>query len=600
MRTTTGAILLYLTSLAPLASAQSRLPPGLTKAQVAANPSSDVIDDVIRGEMLKRHIAGLSLAIIEGGKIVKARGYGVVEKGGDDRVTESTLFQAGSISKPVAALGALLLVEKGKLDLDEDVNARLISWKVPENEFTRGKKVTLRGLLSHTAGLTVHGFPGYSTDGQVPTLVQVLDGEKPTNTAPIRVDILPGSRWRYSGGGYTVMQQLMIDVTGKPFPQIMQQAVLGPLGMQESTFEQPLPAPKARLTATGSYQDRSLVQGRWHLYPEMAAAGLWTTPSDLARFAIGVQEALAGRSDKTLSGPMARQMLTEQKNTYGLGLGLQGGGGTSRFGHGGRDEGFDAQLVAYAETGQGAAIMINANDNSRMVSRILEAIAREYRWPGYPTFTPPDRRPFEVAGETLVACTGRYEFANNQMLTFATGRGRLLTLVDGFPDEEFLPEADDRFSSTQRDVQVTFLKGGEGEVSGLLWRDGGRERKVPRIGPLFHQLRAQSDPDLARTEKVATALKALGEGGRAIAESPLLTPGARADFGGGGTTRDLAGTRPLIFLGERDVAGRLIERHQGEVNRILFYRLVTDKGERGLLVHLTADGLITDYDIVED
>ena len=172
---------------------------------------------------------------------------------------------------------------------------------MPENAFTREKKVTLRGILSHTAGLTVHGFPGYAVDGPVPTLVQVLDGAKPTNTAPIRVDILPGSKWRYSGGGYTVMQQMIIDVTGKPFPRFMQEAVLGPLGMNESTYEQPLPAEKAKLTATGHYRDRSPVKGRWHIYPEMAAAGLWTTASDLARFAIGVQEALAGKSDKTLS-----------------------------------------------------------------------------------------------------------------------------------------------------------------------------------------------------------------------------------------------------------------------------------------------------------
>src|SRR5262249_17650515 len=190
----------------------------------------------------------------------------------------------------------------------------------------REKKVTLRGLLSHTAGLTVHGFPGYATDEPVATVVQVLDGAKPANTRSIRVDILPGSKWRYSGGGYTVMQQMVVDVTGKSFPQFMKEAVLEPLGMRESTFEQPLPAEKARLTASGHLRDRSPVKGRWHIYPEMAAAGLWTTPSDLARFAIGVQEAVAGRSGKTLSRQMARQMIAEVKDHYGLGVGLQGSG----------------------------------------------------------------------------------------------------------------------------------------------------------------------------------------------------------------------------------------------------------------------------------
>ena len=234
-------------------------------------------------------------------------------------MTTSTLFQAGSISKSVSGLGALRLVEQGRLTLDEDVNTKLVAWKVPENAFIKEKKVTLRGLLSHTAGLTVHGFPGYDTDGPVPTLVQVLDGAKPANTRPIRVDIPPGTKWRYSGGGYTVMQQLIIDVTGKPFPPFMQESVLGPLAMKKVRSNNLCRPRRRNCTATGHLQDRSLVKGKWHIYPEMAAAGLWTTPSDLARFAIGVQEALAGRSDKTLSKRMARQMLTEEKESYGLG-----------------------------------------------------------------------------------------------------------------------------------------------------------------------------------------------------------------------------------------------------------------------------------------
>jgi CubicO group peptidase (beta-lactamase class C family) len=596
MRLTTGAILLCLASTAPLARAQTPSPPPKT---ATADSPSDAVDDVILAEIQKRQVPGLSLAIIQDGKIVKARGYGLTEKGGSTPVTSSTLFQAGSISKPVAALGALRLVEQGKLVIDEDVNTKITSWKVPDNEFTREKKVTLRGLLSHTAGLTVHGFRGYATDEPVPTLVQVLDGAKPTNSGPIRVDILPGSKWRYSGGGYSVMQQMVIDVTGKPYPTFMQEAVLGPLDMNESTFEQPLPAAKAKLTARAHLQDRSPVKGRWHIYPEMAAAGLWTTPSDLARFAVGVQEAATGKSEKILSRKMARQMLTEQKNTYGLGVGLDGSGTALRFSHGGRDEGFDAGLIAYAETGQGAVIMINANDNSRMVSRIMEAIAREYHWPEFPSFTPPKRPAAKVAEDKLVAYTGRYEVANNQMLTFTTDRGQLLTLEDGFPDEVFLPEADDRFYSTGRDVQITLLKDGNGEVGGFLWKEGGKERKVPRIGPLFHMLKPETDPDPSRTEKVVAALKALGRGGKAIADSPVLTPGAREDFGRGGT-RDLADMKSVVFLAEQDVSGRMIERHKGGVSRILHYRLVTDKADRCLLVHITVDGLVTDYDIVAD
>src|SRR5262245_2270193 len=258
--------------------------------------------------MQKRKIPGLSLAIVQEGKIVKARAYGVTEAGGSQPVTPATLFQAGSISKPVTAFGALVLVQRGKLDLDADVNLKLKTWKVPASDVARGKKVTLRRLLSHSAGLTVHGFPGYAVGEPVPSVVQILDGAKPANTDPIRVDLEPGTKFRYSGGGYTVAQQLILDVTGKPFPQTMRDLVLGPLGMSQSTYEQPLPRDKAELTPTGHGGDRVRIDGRWHIYPEMAAAGLWTTPSDLARFAIGVQQAAAGKS-KVLGRGLARQML---------------------------------------------------------------------------------------------------------------------------------------------------------------------------------------------------------------------------------------------------------------------------------------------------
>jgi CubicO group peptidase (beta-lactamase class C family) len=344
---------------------------------------ADNVDDFTEAVMQKRHITGLSMAVIQDGKIIKAKGYGLADKGGSLAVTTTTLFQAGSVSKSVAALGALHLVEQGKLALDTDVNATLQTWKVPENEFTKTKKVTLRRLLSHSAGLTVHGFPGYALDQPLPTLVQVLDGAKPANTAPIRVDIEPGSKLRYSGGGYTVMQQMIIDVTGKPFPRFMQEGVLTPLGMADSTYAQPLPKHKAADTATGYYGNGEAVKGRWHVYPEMAAAGLWTTASDLARFAIGIQHSLAGESNPVISQSMTRQMLTDQGESDGLGVFLQGTGETLRFTHNGRDEGFDAVMVAYASRGQGAVILINTNDDSGALARVLDAIAHEYHWPDF-------------------------------------------------------------------------------------------------------------------------------------------------------------------------------------------------------------------------
>ncbi len=344
--------------------------------------SGSSVDDVISVEMKDHGIPGLSLAIIDHGRITETRGYGFTDKSWATVVTTNTLFQAGSISKPVAALAALRLVEEGRLSLDGDVNQVLKRWRVPENNFTKDQKVTLRRILSHSAGLTVHGFPGYDARSRLPSLQQVLDGSKPANTAAIRVDIVPGSTSRYSGGGYTVMQQMMLDVTGKTFPDLMRENVLTPLQMDASTYEQPLPADRAACAAAGYDAKGREIKRRWHIYPEMAAAGLWTTPSDLARFAISIQEAFAGNSNPVISRTMTRQMLTVQKGSYGLGLGLEGSGDTLRFLHGGRNAGFDALLLACAESGAGVVIMINANDNSGAVKRIADAVSKEYHWHG--------------------------------------------------------------------------------------------------------------------------------------------------------------------------------------------------------------------------
>ena len=345
---------------------------------------ADEVDDVITARMQERHITGLSLAIVQNCKIVKARGYGFTDKSGQTPVTPTTLFQAGSISKSVAAFGALHLVEEGKLFLDADVNTQLRTWKVPENEFTKDKKVTLRGILSHSAGLTIHGFPGYARLAPMPTLAQVLNGAMPANTAPIRVDIVPGTKWRYSGGGYTVMQQMIIDVTGKPFPEFMRDTVLQPLGMTNSTYDQPLPQNSVASTAAGYLANGKEIWGKWHIYPEMAAAGLWTTASDLARFTIGVQQALAGASNPVLSQTMTRQMFTIQNPSLskadGLGVFVSGRENTRQFWHGGRNAGFDAFMIAYPNAGDGAVVMINANDNSGAVKDIVKTIAQKYNW----------------------------------------------------------------------------------------------------------------------------------------------------------------------------------------------------------------------------
>jgi len=377
--------------------------------------------------MQRLHVPGISVALIHDGHIEWARGFGETRIDGPP-VTTETLFQAGSISKPVAAMAALKLVEMGKLSLDADVNSYLTSWKVPENEFTRQHIVTLREILTHTAGFTVHGFPGYAAGDPVPTLVQVINGDKPANTAPIRVDVVPGTIERYSGGGFTVMQQMMIDVTHKPFPQIMQELVLKPLGMTHSTYAQPLPAELRKNTATPYYPALKPVPGGPHTYPEMAAAGLWTTASDLATFAISVQEGLEGKRNPVLSQAMMRQMVSRQFHDEGLSWGVRGEGNTVSFSHGGVDEGFDAFLFAYASTGDGAAIMTNANGGMLVATEVLRAIAHEYGWPDY---QPEQRAVVAVDERTLRSYIGTYALPEDAKIEFTLHVGKLR--VEGEP-----------------------------------------------------------------------------------------------------------------------------------------------------------------------
>jgi CubicO group peptidase (beta-lactamase class C family) len=203
----------------------------------------------LAARMSELNVPGVSVAVLHDGMIQWARGFGSVAIGGPP-VVPDTLFQAGSISKPVSAVAALMLVQAGKLDLDADVNLVLKSWKLPANSYTDDSKVTLRRLLNHSAGISVHGFPGYAVDKPVPSLIDVLNGTPPANTAPIVVDHRPGERFQYSGGGYTIMQQLLIDLTGRPFPDLLADTVLKPFGMTNSSFHQPLPAKEAQAAAT--------------------------------------------------------------------------------------------------------------------------------------------------------------------------------------------------------------------------------------------------------------------------------------------------------------------------------------------------------------
>ncbi|HWW24459.1 MAG TPA: serine hydrolase [Caulobacter sp.] len=328
-------------------------------------------------------VPGVSLAFFDADRIRWTRQYGLADAVTRRPVTDRTLFQASSISKLVTALATLRLVRDGRLSLDEDVNARLVGWKVPENDYTRVEKVTVRRLLSHTAGVTVGGFSGYAPGAPLPTTRQILEGAPPANSPPITIDVTPGSTYRYSGGGYVILQQLFEDVTGEPFASTLAHQVLAPAGMTRSTYAQPLTNRLRPFAASGHAADGTPMPGGGAVFPEVAPAGLWSTPSDLARLAIEFGRELDGRSDRILDSTMARRMLERQSGDWGLGVDIGKAGQEPRFSHVGNNPGFQSFLVYFPQRRQGVAIMTNGANQSGFFYEIAMAVARACRWPGF-------------------------------------------------------------------------------------------------------------------------------------------------------------------------------------------------------------------------
>jgi CubicO group peptidase (beta-lactamase class C family) len=423
-------------------------------------------------------VPGVSIAVINDYKVEWARGYGVKDVETNEPVTAETLFQAASISKPVAAMTALKRVEQGKIALDQNINDKLTSWKLPDNEFTAKRKVTLANLLSHTGGLTVHGFPGYEVGEQIPTLPQILDGAKPANTAAVRVDMEPGTKFRYSGGGVTIAQLAVMGIEKKPFPQIAQETVLGPLGMTNSTYSQPLPAETRKKAASGHRGNGKPVEGKIHIYPEMSAAGLWTTPTDLARFAIEVQLSLAGKSNKVLSKEMTTKMVTPFiSENVGMGFFIEKHGKATYFGHGGANEGFRCQLLVNRDKGYGAAVMVNS-DNGEIINEIIRAIAKEYQWED---FLPQPLEIVSVDPARLDDYTGRFLVNPDRALTVTKENGKLYAEPTLAPKFELFALSESEFTRTDANVQYAFAKGEDGKVDSVKIRFNGGTTEARRL-----------------------------------------------------------------------------------------------------------------------
>ena len=351
-------------------------------------PTGPVAVDVIEPLLKQFNTPGVSIAVIKDFAVEWAKGYGTADVETGAPVTAETMFQAASISKTVAAMASMRAVQDGKFALDQDINTILKSWKLPGDGFTKERPVTPRSLMSHTSGTgDGFGFPGYAPSAPLPTTQQILDGQPPSNRQQVRLERAPLTGFKYSGGGVMIQELALSEALGKPFVQIAAESVLKPLGMTNSTYEQPLPPAREKQASRAHNRMGARMGDPWHVYPEHAAAGLWTTPTDLANFLIEVQRTLAGPiapkgpAGRVLSRPMMLEMVTPVgvgPFAVGFSVGKEGEGWY--FSHGGSNWGFQCFALAHRVKGYGVVIMTNGDNGGALMNEVRRRLQQAYTW----------------------------------------------------------------------------------------------------------------------------------------------------------------------------------------------------------------------------
>ncbi|MEO1044049.1 MAG: serine hydrolase domain-containing protein [Pseudomonadota bacterium] len=323
-------------------------------------------------------VPGMGVAIIDNGKIILAKGYGVQSATSGEPVDANTVFSAGSVSKVINAALILRLVQEGKVDLDTDLNTYLTSWKVPENEYSSGHKITLRMLLAHTSGFSQHGFPDFKPGKALPTALQTLNGEKPAKHEPVRVLFTPGSKMKYSGGGITVSQVVVEDVTGMPYAEAARKYVFEPLGMTRSTFASPLPESHGNIARAHDRQGKPKALPRgYESFPEIAASGLWTSAGDMARFVLALMQ-----DEDFLSAELRADMLTRVPlSWHGLGPRLNGEGDMLVFHHGGANDHYQSWIEGQPTQGNGFIVLTNGEAGRRLAYELRISADEAFDWP---------------------------------------------------------------------------------------------------------------------------------------------------------------------------------------------------------------------------
>jgi len=420
----------------------------------------------IKERMEHYHIKALSIAVVQNYKIAWTKAYGWADDSLRVPATTQTLFQAASISKSLNGVGVMKLVQDKKIDLYADINNYLTSWKFPYDSLSKGKKISVANLLSHTAGLTVHGFEGYTPGKTVPNVVQVLDGKKPANSDPIRSMYEPGLKSEYSGGGITISQLIVMDVTHQPYAQYMYDNVLKPMGMTSSTYQQPPADKKPALLATGYRANGTPIPGKYNTYPEEAAAGLWTNPTDLSRYIIETQLALQGKSHKVLDQQTTKLRLTPYiDKSAAMGVFIVNLDSNKYFTHNGANEGFRCDYTGSMEGGNGVVVMVNSDDGN-IINEVINSVAKVYGFKGL--YHVQFRKSATVADTVLQTYTGDYELAPKFILTVTREGNHLYGQPTGQDNQELFPESQTKFFLKGRPVEIEFVKDEKGKVIKLL------------------------------------------------------------------------------------------------------------------------------------
>jgi CubicO group peptidase (beta-lactamase class C family) len=423
-------------------------------------------------------IRGLSIAVVHNYIIEWARGYGVMDTATQKPVTTQTLFQAGSISKSLNSVGVLKLAQDKKIDLYTDINNYLHTWKFPYDSLSKGTKITVANLLSHTAGLTLHGFPGYARGDTIPSLTEVLNGKPPANTRPIRSQFEPGLRFQYSGGGTTISQLIVMDVTHQPYDVYMWNNVLKPLGMTMSSYTQPPAANNQKFLATGYRSDGKEVEEKYHVYPEQAAAGLWTNPTDLSMYIIETQLSLQGKSNKVLSQQMTKLRLTPYiDSNAAFGVFIDKKGDEKYFGHNGADEGFLSAYTGSFENGNGVVVMVNS-DNGSILNEVINSVATVYGWKNY--YKPVVKKIVPVADSLLDAYAGNY-FLDGDTINISRKGNEVLLIVNRIQTFTIYFSSPEDFFTKDISLELRFEKDAEGKVKDFYFKQGDKENRAKRL-----------------------------------------------------------------------------------------------------------------------